>query len=305
MPAFRQISPYQGVDEKMLVDNSVGVIVPLGGDNVVILADGLALKVTSTLAPSVQVEELTEPLSHPIWSMLVSTGLTIANLKAGSIRVFKIKGHAVAGLDKVKVHATNPRTAKIEATLKITVLRRKVLKVSIRPTLCLDERKNRVNFNAPVDPQKLLDRMNAVWEPQANVSFQLASTNPVLIDGLSLVSRVANIKNPALLKSFTDNKDPAADLTMFMVRQALDGKDVVNGVTNALAAIALISDNRSENTMAHEAGHFLGTLNDHGKPVGDYGHHGTDADLLMRDGGAGQKIPFGLVTDFNKGYRSK
>jgi hypothetical protein len=35
-----------------------------------------------------------------------------------------------------------------------------------------------------------------------------------------------------------------------------------------------------------------------------YGHQGTDPKLLMRDGGAGSKIPFSIVTDFNKGYRA-
>ena len=56
--------------------------------------------------------------------------------------------------------------------------------------------------------------------------------------------------------------------------------------------------------MAHEAGHFLGSLSESGKFSMRYGHQGTAANLLMRAGGAGYKIPFSLVTDFNKGYRA-
>ncbi len=55
---------------------------------------------------------------------------------------------------------------------------------------------------------------------------------------------------------------------------------------------------------AHEAGHYLGALSESGKFSARYGHQGTDPILLMRDGGPGYKIPFSLVTDFNKGYRA-
>jgi hypothetical protein len=55
--------------------------------------------------------------------------------------------------------------------------------------------------------------------------------------------------------------------------------------------------------LAHEAGHLLGSLNENGTYSGiDYGHQGTDPELLMRGGGAGWKIPYSIVTDFNKGF---
>jgi hypothetical protein len=88
-----------------------------------------------------------------------------------------------------------------------------------------------------------------------------------------------------------------------MVKRAVnrDSKDL--GVINSEAGISLISDDRSDSTMAHEAGHFLGSLSESGKFSQRYGHQGTDANLLMRAGGAGHKIPYSLVPDFNKGYR--
>ena len=36
------------------------------------------------------------------------------------------------------------------------------------------------------DPRKLLNEMNAIWNPQANVYFELGRTDPATIDGLSL-----------------------------------------------------------------------------------------------------------------------
>ena len=67
-----------------------------------------------------------------------------------------------------------------------------------------------------------------------------------------------------------------------------------------------ISDNRGDSTIAHEAGHYLGAVDDKGKFISTYGHPGSQAvEMLMRDGGAGRKIPYGRVPDFNKGYTSK
>ena len=109
--------------------------------------------------------------------------------------------------------------------------------------------------------------------------------------------------NSTTFPSFESMKDPAAALTAFLVRRAYDDGARVSGVTNAKAGLCLIGDDRTENTLAHEAGHYLGALDESGKFSQRYGHQGTDPDLLMRDGGAGRKIPFGQATDFNKGYR--
>lgn len=303
MPAFRQVLAYCGVDEHTATGN-VGIVVPLRGSNVVILADGPTLHVESTVRPAVQVEEITDPRTHPIWSKLIAATLSFENLKARAIRVFKVSANSLVGIDVAKVVAKNDRPSRVEATLKVLVVKQKLIKISIRPTQVRDGPRNIVGFtNSNASAQSLLDQMNLVWEPQANIVFQLARTDPALIDGLSPTSAGADIQNSAMAASFKSNKDPAADLTVFLVRRAFDGAIPVSGVTDAKAGFALIGDNRSETTLAHEAGHFLGALNEHGKFSQRYGHQGTDPDLLMRDGGAGRKIPYGLVTDFNKGYR--
>jgi hypothetical protein len=144
--------------------------------------------------------------------------------------------------------------------------------------------------------------MNAIWTPQANVVFELSKTDAVTIDPLK-PGQDADITDENVKKAFIDKKDPDAMLTFFMVKRAVnrDSKDL--GVINSEAGISLISDDRSDSTMAHEAGHFLGSLSESGKFSMKYGHQGTDETLLMRAGGAGVRIPYGIVTDFNKGYR--
>jgi hypothetical protein len=108
------------------------------------------------------------------------------------------------------------------------------------------------------------------------------------------------------MKELITAKVSAKGLTAFMVNQALDNRKVVNGVTDAKVGISLISDKRRDSTIAHEAGHYLGAVDDKGKFSSTYGHPGSQADeMLMRDGGSGHKIPYGMVPDFNKGYTSK
>jgi hypothetical protein len=307
--AFREVFPYAGVDEHTPAGN-VGIVVPLKGANVVLLADGPDLKVEAIPKLAVQVDEIRDPQYYTALANAQNPGkgidiaYTMAMLKRGTYRIFKITGNSVPGLDAAWVKALNPRTSRVEATLKVLVLRQLTVKIAIRPVQVLDGQKNVVSFtDAPFDPQVLLQQMNSIWTPQANVVFQLGRTDPALIDGLSPKADGADITSPALSESFQCMKDAGAALTAFLVRRAYDGRDWVLGVTKAKDGFALIGDNRSPNTLAHEAGHFLGSLSESGRYSHEYGHQGTDAELLMRDGGAGRKIPFGLVPDFNKGYR--
>jgi hypothetical protein len=226
-----------------------------------------------------------------------------ALLKTGTLRLFKITANALVGLGG-KVEAIDTKKKRAEATLKVIVLKEKRVKIAIRAVQVRDERGTLVNSSQkPVEPRILLEQMNAIWKPQANVMFELSQTEPVTIDELK-PGQPADITNEALKAAFIARKDPAAALTFFMVKRAVNRDSQDLGVVNSEAGISLISDDRSESTMAHEAGHFLGSLSESGKFSMRYGHQGTAPNLLMRAGGAGQKIPYSLVTDFNKGYRA-
>src|SRR4029079_14851413 len=106
------------------------------------------------------------------------------------------------------------------------------------------------------DPQVLVDQMNAIWKPQANVVFELGKTDPALIEGLKPGEQADNT-DETLKAALIAKKDPDAALTFFLVKRAVnkDSRDL--GVINSEAGISLISDDRSDSTMAHEAGHFL------------------------------------------------
>jgi hypothetical protein len=308
MPAeFTEVLPLSGFD-RMTPTGGPGIVIPHKGAGLVIFDGGKHLKLDTVMKPALVVEDIKNPnfreliadARHP---SNANKSRELALLSSGALRLIKITANALVGVG-AKVEAMNPRTRKAEAALKIIVLKQKRVKIAIRPVRVRDDAGVLVySSRKPIDPSLLLDQMNAIWKPQANIVFELTSTDPVTIDLLK-PDQPADITLEALKAAFVAKKDPAADLTFFMVRRAINHDNSCLGVIDAEAGFSLISDDRSDSTMAHEAGHFLGSLSESGKFSMRYGHQGTDPDLLMRAGGAGYRIPYSLVTDFNKGYRS-
>jgi hypothetical protein len=68
-----------------------------------------------------------------------------------------------------------------------------------------------------------------------------------------------------------------------------DGGTADKGVANAKERVALIADSRSDSTMAHEAGHFLGAFNAEGKYDSEYGHPEKSEEMLMHVHHTGKK----------------
>jgi hypothetical protein len=83
-----------------------------------------------------------------------------------------------------------------------------------------------------------------------------------------------------------------------------DGGTPDLGSTIAKEQISLIGNSRSDSTMAHEAGHFLGSLNEKGTYNSKYGHPEKSQGMLMHADHTGNKIPYSAVVNFNYGYRS-
>ncbi|MFZ0709724.1 MAG: hypothetical protein WAM53_06765 [Terrimicrobiaceae bacterium] len=295
---FREVTKYSGVDEDLSPDYQ-GIVVPLKGANQVMLGDGAGLTVRANLPSMVKVKELTS--NYP-------TSLTAdqtANLKSRALRLFEISADVVPGMDKAHVTAKDSKGVE-KAKLKVLVLRPRPATISIRPVYVIQGTQEVPLTKDSSGAQSLVDAMNAIWIPQANVVFTLESPDKAVIKGISPQATGVDITNAAIAKELIAAKGSAKGLTAFMVNQALDNGKVVNGVTDAKAGIALISDNRRDSTIAHEAGHYLGAVDDKGKFISTYGHPGSQAaEMLMRDGGSGRKIPYGRVPDFNKGYTSK
>ena len=300
MATFREVAPNSGVDEKLPSGSSQGIVVPSGGSTLVILQDGKGLDVRSSVPSKVDVHEFkTEHERSDAAKNASNPSEAKQRFGDGSWRIFRIKADKPVGLDKVVVEAKNAKGT-AEATLKVLVVEKKTVKVHIRP-VHVDNGKEFVRLGQAADPKKLLDEMNAIWLLQANVCFELGRTDPAKIAGLS--PQTATIEMQKLPKGFLDEQDSKL-LTFFMVPKVTNGKTHDKGATNAKERVALIAESRSDSTMAHEAGHFLGSLSEKGNYSSEYGHPETDKNMLMHEYHVGTKIPYSAVPNFNYGYRS-
>src|SRR5215211_2383458 len=90
-----------------------------------------------------------------------------------------------------------------------------------------------------------------------------------------------------------------------MVPKVTKGKTHDKGATIAKERVAVIGESRSDSTMAHEAGQFLGSLSEGGKYSSEYGHPKSNKDMLMNEYHTGKKIPYSAVPNFNYGYQSR
>jgi hypothetical protein len=297
---FREVAPYSGVDENLPTAGQ-GIVVPSGGSTLVILEGGRGLDVRSTMPSKVYVYEFKTKQERAEAARNASNpSEAVRRFDDGSWRIFRIKADAPVGFDKVRVEAKNTKAGKAEATLKVIVLDKKTVKVAIRPAQVRDGRQL-VSLGNAADPQKLLDEMNAIWNPQANVYFELGRTDAATIEGLS--PQADAIEMQKLPKGFLDERDARSALTFFLVRKVTDGGTADKGATNAKERISLIADSRSDSTMAHEAGHFLGALTAEGKYDSEYGHPEKSEEMLMHVHHIGKKIPYSAIPKFNYGYR--
>src|ERR1700736_830799 len=297
---FREVTAYSGVDEN-LPTGGQGIVVPSGGSTLVILQDGRGLDVRSTIPSKVYVYEFkTKQERTGAVRNASNPSEAMRRFDDDSWRIFRVKADTPVGFDKVRVEAKRTKADKAEATLKVIVLDKKTVKVAIRPAQVRDG-KQLVSLGNAADAQKLLDEMNAIWNPQANVYFELGRTDAAAIEGLS--PQADAIEMQKLPKGFLDERDSRSALTFFLVRKVTDGGTADNGATNAKERVSLIADSRSDSTMAHEAGHFLGALTAEGKYDSEYGHPEKSQEMLHVDH-IGKKIPYAAVPKFNYGYHS-
>ena len=239
---------------------------------------------------------------------------------AGNPRFFQITGKGLGGKDGSLVRAAKTRKSKeAEGYLQVIVLKqRPPLKLAIRPVQVRDKQRNPVfhcesNFDAKV----LLERINAIWITQANVVFELASSAPAMMDDeVAIAKALGGWSQKATLPPIVEfddfkgmfqelkDKGPKADFTIFLVHRLNHGGEAVFGTINIKGGYALVSDGgraEDQTTMAHEIGHYFGTLAK-GKLYDD-DNSKSSQDLLMGPGN-GVKIPVeDVITYFNTNYK--
>jgi hypothetical protein len=323
---FWELQRCVGVDED--AQPSPAMLVPFGGSNLVLLeTDGKTPVHLKTTNGSIKWEELD---GDEIRRKLIDTNIALsqpgvdpqfkAEMMPTSLfwyqkpRFFKIHGKALVGFPGALVQAVSSRG--VVATLTVVVVDTLPVKIAFGELYVPDENGNwKRHSKTPIDPTKEIASMNAVWGPQANIRFDLVQngTVPVRIDDrqkqvkeelASAVGRndpdnvtlTETIMVPKMAKLFDKLKIGGAQLTFFLVDKLLDNnKDRPSGATVPELGMAFIAGTHGMTTFAHEAGHYLigeitpGRVHSYDKDKDQ------DIRMLMRDGGAGWKIPFKLV----------
>jgi hypothetical protein len=333
MAAFQEVFRRSGIDERR---SPPGMVVPVGGDNIVALIDpGRKLKVEPNAFLEIKeidgteirarVMQVRDTFSEPE----IDPQLRAASLPAifnGDARFFKIKGRIKTGFPGLVVVA---RSANSKIELQVAVLPEIKVKVAMRNVMIAGSG-GAPAFHAkkPCSEQDELLTMNRVWRPQANIAFELVPSDWLVIDdSLAAVKQeladAIGMKDASLatfpgvvvvekLKGFfAKHKIPGAHLTIFCVDKLWSNGYSPNGSFARGLDLAFISSQRGPNTSAHEAGHFLGYYSKSAtKPWDSQGHtletdpktgkenRAEDIKMLMRGGGAGWKIPFNLVKEF-------
>jgi len=337
MAAFQEVFRRSGIDERR---SPPGMVVPFGGDNIVALIDpGRKLKVEPN-AHALEIKEIDgaeirkrvmqvrDTFSQPDVDKQLSAAALPATFN-GDARFFEIRGRKkLIGFPGLEVVARSAGR-KIEARLYVAVLPEIKIKVAFRNVM-IPGSGGTPAFHAkkPCNDEWELPTMNNIWTPQANIRFERAPSDWLVIDDsqaavkqeladatgmkdASLVTFPDVIDVEKLKGFFVKHKVPGAHLTIFCVDKLWSKGYSPNGAFARSLDIAFISSQRGPNTSAHEAGHFLGYYSKSAsKPWDSQGHtletdpktgkedRAEDIKMLMRGGGAGWKIPFNLVKEF-------
>jgi hypothetical protein len=321
MPAFfQEVFAAAGVDED--AKPSPGMIVAAGGSNIARLAGGKGLRLQAPRG--LKIEELS-PIPSVILIALLSPSNLVSLLKPGALtdaRYFRISGSAPIGPRLAQVKAVTAGKSRPEAVLDVAVLKQRKVKLSIRPVQVRAPQGGMVfHSKKPFDTKAMVEQVNSIWTPQANVVFELVSSDPAQITDEAEIAKILDLKmskeaplpSMVVLQRFSDVfvrlKDKNADLTMFLVESAGDLNDPrvlyshankVNGITDPLLGISLISDARTSqrDVMAHEAGHFIGSRPGRDGKLMIFGHRGGTRDLMQDGGSEAARIPFHDAIDF-------
>jgi hypothetical protein len=324
MARFFEVFRCQGVDE---LANPPAMVVGFGKTSVVALADGEGFSVKSRHA-GVRVTELLDPrplltIRNDIHNMLMQPGVDrqvreeltpdLIISARGATRYFNVFGHGLVGPPATAIDAKSGGKSKGgDATIRVVVVKEKTIKLAIRNLKVSDGRSGGGlvdHATRPSVPAIDVATMNIVWTPQSNITFDLVSSDPLVIDdrleptrnelrkALGLrpdsVPQIGEVIEPSkLVDVIKARNQTSAEFTIIVVGRAIDSdKGNVNGITIPAGAFAVVTDFREFNTMAHETGHYIGG---HATKNGweDQHHNTTDIRMLMRGGGAGLRIPF-------------
>lgn len=327
MIRFREVLRCSGVDE---VDPA-GMVIKFKGSNLVAVdTDGQAVKLVETSnAMSIKDADETavkksmtdaavaaKPNTDPLY---VKSYMPATDLRKP--KFYRINGEREIGEHGAKV-SLMVRGAAVK-TLRVLVLKELVVTIAIRALYTADASgKPVMHAKRGVLPGQEVNVMNAIWTPQTQIRFKLVDWSDAFINDSDpkVRAKIAKalglrdegnaklgeyIDTGALAPLFAEYKSPGADVTIFVVDKIWSTTPPA-GRTESEWGMIFIASQHFPPTFAHEMGHALGAGYVDGnwrRFVHTYNvEPGTseteDTRYLMRDGGAGYKIPFKYVEKF-------
>ncbi len=329
--AFRETWKWSGVDET--TPDGPAIVVSMGGSNFVQLENGADLDVGPKNKKSKKIK-ITEVGASTRGSLeklekVKKEQITLrSELRFNSgRRTFEIHGLQPAGYRGEEVQAINTSEKnKVEAKLRVVVLKPKLVTVSIRPVQVRNSSGKLVHHSKlPFDAKKLIEEINLILTPQTAIVLSLGLTTPAPVLDEALIAKLLELKTvtkaplPEVVSVdrfkgvFKDLRAPKADVTIFAVQKVGSGLNQngsaieKTGTMDSNLKIGFVADNSDHffyvRTMAHELAHFLGRRRTDNNTYTGFDDLYTDADKLMHQGGSGWKIPLEhCLNYFNSGY---
>jgi hypothetical protein len=209
----------------------------------------------------------------------------------------------VKGIGEVKIiHKSNPKS------LYVNVLPKKSFKLAFKFLSYLDDAGTMKSMTkwTPSDAQQIVDSLNEIYGPQANISFTVSSA-----DQLSINQQLGNpMSSKVFLNRVVQSKNANVDLNIFFLDGWEGGKDAGSYFHDVRCAAVESAPTRSEFTegsdtfivnLAHEIAHFLQHMQADIQKIatGGDGHLDKDPNVLMSSKIQSSKINRNLIAMIN------
>jgi hypothetical protein len=333
MAKFSEVFRCSGVDDNPQIPGrsraDPGMIILAKGWNLVALENGPRLRVHCD-NQNIRIEELEETAVIKLARLLLNFRLSVLkvdsqfrdsympHILSSNARFFKIHGGAQVDGPVTLLKAS--AGGNVEAKIRVVVLDLLHVKLAFGNVVVPGE-DGRPVFHAdnPSNPQQEVDQMNAIWTPQTQITFDLISADPILINdrdksireeiarSLGLIAKEGSfpesVDTAKLRTIFNRCRNTQAELTIFVVQRIHLKDEQPNGWTDHDYNFCVLSSAHDPSTAAHEAGHYFfsevrdGMLRNLPHP---WSSRDPDKTPLMREGGGGFKIQFDLALQARK-----
>jgi hypothetical protein len=300
MPKFIELLKETGVDAQ---HNFMAV--PTRGSNLVGLHDAKHFdlrfdksKVEVLTVNRKQIHRVSHTLFQQFFAWNVVNDDSAKSLMFAMHRLLSFGLHTRLLLVTGKVHgltAINVVHGRTTFTLDVAVVTHRIFTIAFKFLQHLDKSGNmkpRTRYN-PSDARWLINKLNWIYGPQANISFEMLEAEWVRVEKVLPES----LSYDSFLSNVVERKNKSADLNIFFVGSPWKGGEA-GGTWFPKESTVVVEDNLSTLpvtvhadpflvNIAHEVAHFLGA------------HHNDRDNVLMSMGRQSTKLDKQLVFDIN------